>query len=128
MDKNEIIKIILINEISQVIDNDYPSYHGEFMRPQEDLMDTIPEAIGESIIDQAVDSLMDAVVYKEGFDNLYEQEEIDEKDIAFCLLEFENDCSNEIEALMEYDQIPFFNKACELVDSYLQLRKRPIVH
>jgi hypothetical protein len=128
MDKKEIIKIILINEISQVIDNDYPSYHGEFMRPQEDLMDTIPEAIGESVIDTAIDTLIDAVTYKEGFDSLYEQEEVDEKDIAFSLLEFENDCSNKLKALMEYDQIPFFNIACELVNNYLQLKKRPIVH
>lgn len=43
----EIQKVLLVDAIATVIENDYPQYASEINRPQEDLMDTVPAFLKE---------------------------------------------------------------------------------
>ena len=98
MDKREIIKIVLVNQISNEIENMYlekqisTEVYRKIFKQQGELMETVVSAVGESFFDQQLDNLENAnflFLSKEILEDT--DDSFNEKDIGFCLIDADND-------------------------------------
>lgn len=117
MDKTEIAKIILCSYIADEVENSYPEIVRDFVRSQEDITDTVPDAIGENIFTKAVDEMCQYIVLSK---EVQEDEDCTDKEIAFYLLNLEHDLPSDFsnEKNISFDEMEFRNKASDLISFY----------
>lgn len=98
MEKTEILKIVLVSNIANEIENAYNDgkisreQFKEIFVSQADLMDTVPDALGSDFFESKLEELCNSnylFMSQELLENI--DESFDEKDIAFYLIDAEND-------------------------------------
>lgn len=119
--KKHVIEIILVNEITSMVENEYPSYFKYFKEPKE-LMDSVPQSLGQEKFDAVVE-----FIESENFiffsEELINDDSINDKDIAFYHIEAENDLPERYKNSehIKYDnEYLIYNKASELVEEFVK--------